>query len=179
MFSIFISCFLCILEEISLSLAAPAPAPIPGTAWNGGHDVMNFNYHESNRFEMSNWNNGGMFYCIWTPNNDKFENGKLKLTIDKMGSGYTCGEYRTRNYYGYGMFQVNMKPIKNPGVISSFFTYTGPSDGTKWDEIDIEFLGYDTTKIQFNYFTNGVGHHEHIHYLGLMLLKDFIPMDFL
>lgn len=59
-----------------------------------------------------------------------------------------------------------MKPAKNPGIVSSFFTYTGPSDGTQWDEIDIEFLGKDTTKVQFNYFTNGVGGHEKVINLG-------------
>lgn len=50
--------------------------------------------------------------------------------------------------------------------MSSFFTYTGPTDGTPWDEIDIEFLGKDTTKVQFNYYTNGVGNHEKIVNLG-------------
>ncbi len=166
--------FLSALGLISKGMAAPSPA----AAWKGSHDVMDFNYHESGRFEMSNWSNGGMFNCVWSPNNDSFENGKLKLTINRGGSGYTCGEYRTRNYYGYGMYQVNMKPIKNPGVVSSFFTYTGPSDGTKWDEIDIEFLGYDTTKVQFNYYTNGVGNHEHIHYLGFDASQGFHTYGF-
>jgi len=59
-----------------------------------------------------------------------------------------------------------MKPAKNVGIVSSFFTYTGPTDGTPWDEIDIEFLGKDTTKVQFNYYTNGVGNHEKIVNLG-------------
>ena len=30
----------------------------------------------------------------------------------------------------------------------------------RWDEIDIEFLGKDTPKVQFNYYTNGQGNHE-------------------
>lgn len=59
-----------------------------------------------------------------------------------------------------------MQPISNPGVVSSFFTYTGPSDNNPWDEIDIEFLGKDTTKVQFNYYTNGVGGHEFLYDLG-------------
>ena len=41
--------------------------------------------------------------------------------------------------------------------------YTGPSEGKPWDEIDIEFLGKDTTKVQFNYFTHGRGQKdEHV-----------------
>ena len=91
----------------------------------------------------------------------------MGLKIDSDGNGgYTGGEYRTQEAFGYGMFSVSMKPIKNPGVVTSFFTYTGPTDGTVWDEIDIEFLGYDTTKVQFNYFTNGVGGHEYLYDLG-------------
>ena len=46
------------------------------------------------------------------------------------------------------------------------FTYTGPSDDNPWDEIDIEILGKDTTKVQFNYFTNGKGEHEYVYDLG-------------
>ena len=52
--------------------------------------------------------------------------------------------------------------MKKSGVITSFFIY----NGYPWDEIDIEFLGNDTTKVQFNYFTNGVGQHEYIYDLG-------------
>ena len=55
-----------------------------------------------------------------------------------------------------------MKAAKCPGVISSFFTYTGHP----WDEIDVEFLGNDTTRIQLNYYTNGTGGHEFLYELG-------------
>lgn len=43
-----------------------------------------------------------------------------------------------------------MKPTKNTGTVSSFFTYTGPAHGTQWDEIDIEFLRpkFNSTIIQ-------------------------------
>ena len=34
-----------------------------------------------------------------------------------------------------------MKAIKNDGVVSSLFTYTGPSEDNPWDEIDVEILG--------------------------------------
>ena len=50
--------------------------------------------------------------------------------------------------------------------MTSLFTYTGPAEGTQHDEIDIEFLGNDTTKMQVNYYVNGVGGHEAIINLG-------------
>lgn len=89
---------------------------------------------------------------------------------------FDCGEYRSTNNYGYGLYEVSMKPAKNTGIVSSFFTYTGPAHGTQWDEIDIEFLGKDTTKVQFNYFMNGVGGLRRLLTLALMHHRDSIPM---
>jgi beta-glucanase (GH16 family) len=71
---------------------------------------------------------------------------------------YSGGEFRTNNFYHYGYYETSMKAIKNDGVVSSFFTYTGPSDvvnGQKnpWDEIDIEILGKDPSKWQSNIIT--------------------------
>lgn len=122
------------------------------------------------------YSNGSMFNCVWRGGNVTFENDNMQLKIDKEDSfslPWSGGEYRTRKMYHYGMYEVRMKPIKNDGVVSSFFTYTGPSDNNPWDEIDIEFLGKDTTKIQFNYFTNGVGEHEYVYDLGFDASEEF------
>lgn len=56
---------------------------------------------------------------------------------------------------GYGRYEVIMKPADTGGVISSFFTYTGPFYGDPHDEIDIEFLGKNRDEVEFNIFTNG------------------------
>ncbi len=126
------------------------------------------------------WSNGDMFNCTWRAANVWFD-GYLNLKIDRdyATGGYSGGEYRTNDTFGYGMYDVSMKPIKNDGVVSSFFTYTGPSDGTVWDEIDIEFLGKDTTKVQFNYYTNGVGNHEYVYDLGFDASQSFHQYGFL
>ena len=74
---------------------------------------------------------------------------------------YLSGEIQTRETYGYGRYEVLMRPAKATGTVSSFFTYTGPYHGDPHDEVDIEFLGEDTTKIFLNYFRNGrVGEHQ-------------------
>lgn len=138
----------------------------------------------SNRFECSDgWTNGSMFNCTWRKANVEFSDGSMKLKIDLDGDGsgaipYSGGEFRTKGFYGYGMYEVVMKPIKNDGVVSSFFTYTGPSDNNPWDEIDIEFLGKDTTKVQFNYFTNGRGSHEYLYELGFDAAEEFHTYGF-
>nr|AAS89361.1 endo-1,3-1,4-beta-glucanase [synthetic construct] len=137
-------------------------------------------------FNSSTWQkadgypNGQMFNCTWRANNVNFTNdGKLKLSLTSPANNkFDCGEYRSTNNYGYGLYEVSMKPAKNTGIVSSFFTYTGPSHGTQWDEIDIEFLGKDTTKAQFNWYKNEVGGNEYLHNLGFDASQDFHTYGF-
>lgn len=139
-----------------------------------------FSKGPSKKWEASDgWSNGGMFNCTWKASNAEFKDGNLNLTISQAwDDSYYGAEYRTKDFYGYGLYEVSMKPIKNKGVVSSFFTYTGPSDSNPWDEIDIEFLGYNTTKVQFNYFTNGVGNHEFLYDLGFDASEEFHTYGF-
>ena len=105
----------------------------------------------------------------------------LTLTIDKDKGNkgmYSGAEYRTNEFYGYGYYETSMQAIKNDGVVSSFFTYTGPSDNNPWDEIDIEVLGKDTTKVQFNYYKDGKGGHEFMYDLGFDASEGFHTYGF-
>lgn len=132
-------------------------------------------------FASDGWTNGSCFDCGWYKQNTSFEDGVLNLTIDKDYTGnynYSGGEYRTNDFYHYGYYETSMQAIKNDGVVSSFFTYTGPSDNNPWDEIDIEILGKDTTKVQFNYYTNGVGDHEYMYDLGFDASEGFHTYGF-
>lgn len=138
----------------------------------------NFDFYNTSIWAKSNgWSNDQMFNCTWRANNVNFNRGQMAISITKDTQGgtkpYAGGEYRSVNRYGYGLYQVNMKPARHSGVDSSFFTYTGPSDNSPWDEIDIEFLGKDTTEVQFNYYTNGVGNHEHLYKLGFDASKSY------
>lgn len=104
---------------------------------------------------------------------------ELKLTRDEEAKVNYAGEYRSKEFFGYGYYSVRMKAIPRAGIVSSFFTYTGKSDGgNPWDEIDIEFLGYDMTRVQFNYFSNGVGGHEKWYKLGFDASKEFHEYGF-
>ncbi|OOM14269.1 beta-glucanase [Clostridium saccharobutylicum] len=152
--------------------------PTQAFALTTTHFSDGFNYSNTSAWSKSNgWSNGNMFNCTWRDSNVNFNNGAMNLTISKDTQGgtvpYAGGEYRTNDTYRYGLYQVSMKPAKNTGIVSSFFTYTGPSDNTPWDEIDIEFLGKDTTKVQFNYYTNGVGNHEYLYNLGFDASKSY------
>ena len=152
--------------------------------WSNG-DVFNVVWKKSN----VHYENGIMRLGITQ------EKATAWLNDAEVEFEYTAGEARSQNYYHYGDYEVCMKPSANPGTASTFFTCTGPYD-TKFvldesgnykldangqritttnphDEIDIEFLGNDTTKVQFNYFVNGQGGHEYMYDLGFDASKDF------
>ena len=134
------------------------------------------NGHAPHLFQIANgYSNGGMFNCTWRDYNINFNDGAMNISVTADGGGYAGGEYRTWGQYSFGYYSVSMKPAKCSGTVSSFFTYTNQP---RWDEIDIEFLGKDTTKVQFNYFTNGVGGHEYLYDLGFDASKDFHEYGF-
>ena len=145
-------------------------------------------------FESDGWSNGDVFNVVWKQHNVHYENGimRLGITEEKASSwingadvefNYTAGEARTQNYYHYGDYEVSMKPSANPGTASTFFVCTGPYDvkgdtPNPHDEIDIEFLGQDTTHVQFNFFVDGKGGNEYMYDLGFDASEEFHTYGF-
>jgi endo-1,3-1,4-beta-glycanase ExoK len=122
------------------------------------------------------WSNGGIFNCEWNPEQINFSADNslsvMTLTLDKINTNskfpYKSGEIRSKEKYGYGLYEIKMKPVMHTGVVTSFFVYTNNCDvpGNPWDEIDIEFINsQDETNhypvMQCNYFANGIGNNEH------------------
>ncbi|MEL7545005.1 MAG: family 16 glycosylhydrolase [Pseudomonadota bacterium] len=80
------------------------------------------------------------------------------LKIDRNANppnSTTGGEVQRTGSFSYGRYEVVMRPAKGSGLVSSFFTYSGPYFGTVHDEIDIEFLGNNTREVSLNIFTDG------------------------
>ncbi|MDQ2077048.1 family 16 glycosylhydrolase [Marinimicrobium sp. ABcell2] len=140
-----------------------------------------FNNHDSNNWLIADGykNNDAFFGCYWSNDRVGFSGGQMTLSLASNTSHqapyqYDCAEYATHEFFGYGLYEVSMRPAPVSGVVSSFFTYTGPYyGGAPWDEIDIEFLGNDTSQVQFNYYTNGVGGNEIVHQLGFNAADSF------
>lgn len=124
-------------------------------------------------FMKSSWPSGELPDAIWYPDNVQFKDGKMVLSIDRVKGYLTAGEVRTYKTFGYGYYQTRMKPISHNGVVSAFFNYARDDATGKSTEIDIEFLGSDTTKVQFNYHTDGVGGHEYLYDLGFDASKEY------
>ncbi len=157
------------LRSLGLSLLLACGAAASAHAVGGSFSDDLTSYNTSLWTKADGWTNGGAFNCGWRADHDSFSGGLMTLQLDNAtcpsgcsGKPYASDEYRTNNVYGYGTFTVHMRAAKASGIVSSFFIY----NGTPWDEIDIEFLGKDTTKMQTNYFTNGVGGHETLINLG-------------
>ncbi len=137
--------------------------------------------------------NGSVFNVEWNTENVEFVDDVARMKISEIPEGtesqwgdYYGAELRTNMWYHYGYYSVSMKPSKDSGTASTFFTYTGPygeydEEGNlhPWDEIDIEFLGKDTTKVQFNYYVNGKGGHEYMYDLGFDASEEFHTYGFL
>ena len=129
-----------------------------------------FNSYNTGVFQKADgWTNGNPFNCTWRAECVSFSGGIMSLTInnDSGSPPYKAGEYRTNNNVSYGLFEVRMKASKAMGTTSTFFTYTGPSDGNPWDEIDVEIIWRNSDGslnqngiLQTNYYTNGTGEHE-------------------
>ena len=136
-------------------------------------------------WEKANWTNGDMFNCWWDPENITFNesgNSLMKMKIcqnsdsshklDGNVMAYNGAELRTTGTYGYGYYEVRMKPCKASGTNSSFFLYTRDDDhNIEWNEVDIEFITKDMgdgrglrSIPQFNFFIDNAGEgHEFLY----------------
>lgn len=79
----------------------------------------------------------------------------LVMTVSGMAKDYRGGEYRTRQSYLYGRFEVRMQSAAGSGVVSSFFTFRdyyeeGLSGREHWNEIDLEWMGRRDNKVSTN-----------------------------
>ncbi|MHC4258364.1 MAG: family 16 glycosylhydrolase [Planctomycetota bacterium] len=82
-----------------------------------------------------------------------FQDGTMRLHLKKQETekkDYTGAEYRTKEKFLYGRYVVSAKFPKGSGIVTSFFTFRAPAI-PKWQEIDVEVLGKDTSHVQFTH----------------------------
>lgn len=135
--------------------------------------VDKFNKNSGRWLAADGYANGQPFNSWWSKSNAVINVGGKKafLSISKVpafGKPFRSGQLQTNQWYGYGCYEVRMKPVKQQGLISTFFTYTGPYDkapgasGTH-NEVDIEFVWkkqWGKLMMQANYFSRGKGGNE-------------------
>jgi len=159
---------------IPASAAKPTPKPTIPAAQGSFFDPLDA-YDTARWAKADGWKNGSPFDNAWRADHVIFSGGQMSIILDNqayLGEPYSSGEYRTTGFYGYGCYEASFQPVAQPGVVTSFFTFAGPYDNGgngKHNEIDIEFLGYDTTKFQANFWTNDDSYtngHEYTIHLG-------------
>jgi endo-1,3-1,4-beta-glycanase ExoK len=73
------------------------------------------------------------------------------------GKDFSCGEVQTREAYGYGTYEVRMRPAAGNGIVSAFLSYTGPAQGAAQERwISIQFPGRELKTLHLN-FSAGKG----------------------
>lgn len=110
------------------------------------------------------WRNGDWTINDWRRSSVEFGNG-LVLTLSSSKhalAAYSSGEVQSRGQYGHGYYEATLKAASGSGLVTGFFTYTGPAFGTEWDEIDVEILGSRPTELMMTYFRDGQSVSEYV-----------------
>lgn len=92
---------------------------------------------------------------IFRRENVRFEKRGMRLAVEKNSGRempYTMSEVQLPGFYGFGRYEVVMRSSNAPGVVSSFFTYTGEYHGDPHAEVDFEFLGKTPRQVHINFF---------------------------
>lgn len=142
--------------------------PVDLTAWTVAEDAALLG-NIADWTTSDGWANGAPFNNGWKAQNVDLTNGILSLTLTNTPSSgypYSSGEYRSVAFYRYGRYEAVMKAAKGDGLMTGFFSYTGPSDGNPHDEIDVEISGWEPHILRTNYWVAGVSH------------EAFIPLGF-
>lgn len=82
-------------------------------------------------------------------------------------------EYRTKEAFTYGRFEVRMKSAQKEGMLSSFFLYHDGDTQANWNEIDLEVMGRYSNNVQFNTITPGQVNHVRANYVAFNPSLDF------
>lgn len=153
---------------LALLLPAAGVAAEVAATTESGSFVDTFDRIEPGRWLVSNgWSNGEFQDCTFLQANAAvLPGGGVELALqDATGLERlsSCAELQTHDTFGYGTYEVRVRAARAHGVVSAFFTYTGPGQTPPkpHDEIDFEFLGKAPQTVQANYFANGVGDHGH------------------
>ncbi|RVV96545.1 glycosyl hydrolase family protein [Mesobaculum littorinae] len=98
-----------------------------------------------------------MFDTDWRADHAVADDG-LSLRLEPQegkANGFVGGSIRRKTPTHWGRYSAVIQPAAGDGLITGFFTYTGPTYGSRHDEIDIEFLGKDTRSMHAAWFVDG------------------------
>lgn len=131
----------------------------PGRAAEGGSFFDGFDRLDRGRWLISDgWANGDWQNCLWSGRAVAVADGRLTLTFAAGKTAhhdYTCGEIQTRQAFGHGTYEARIRTGSGSGLNAAFFSYIGPQQGQRHDEIDVEILLRDTGRVSLNTYADG------------------------
>lgn len=108
---------------------------------------------DSTRWRVSDgWRNGDYMVNDWRASQVRSGPGLLLSLSRRQDGGYSSAEVQSRAAHGYGYYEAELRAATGEGIVTGFFTYTGPPQGKPWNEIDVEILGRNTRRVQLTYF---------------------------
>lgn len=139
---------------VSLSLAGPAGAgePLAGAFQEAFHRI------DAGKWAVAEYDfSHPGFDTDWRRERVVADNGvELSLRpVSGQSNGFEGGSLRRLVRSGFGRYEAMIQPARGSGVVTGFFLYTGSYYGTRHDEIDVEFLGRDTTRLHAAWFVDG------------------------
>ena len=118
---------------------------------------------EARWYVSHGWTNGDHQNCLWSKR-QVVADGALHLSFaeapDEVEGAttqrdYVCAEVQTHQRFSYGTYEARLKAVDSSGYNSAFFTYIGPVHDQPHDEIDVEVLGRNADRVEFNQFVDG------------------------
>jgi endo-1,3-1,4-beta-glycanase ExoK len=104
------------------------------------------------------WSNGDWMENDWRRSQISVTAEGLRITLGRAPDGskkpLAGGEVQTRQLFRYGYFEVRMRVPRGDGLITGAFTYARREGRVAPNEIDIEFLGKATRRVELTIHEN-------------------------
>jgi endo-1,3-1,4-beta-glycanase ExoK len=127
----------------AIALAAMAGAAVAADGQAAGF-VEKFDTLDRARWFVSDgWSNGDYAVNDWRASQVRADRG-LTLMLARnpaVAKGFSSGEVQSKTTYLHGYYEARFRAAPGSGVVTGFFTYTGPAFKTVWNEIDVEIIG--------------------------------------
>ena len=123
-----------IAGALAACLAAPGQAQQRRPQVSHAPLIQRFAEDDSRRWWRADNRTGGkkMNDTGFSAQNISIEDGEMSLTLTGVpyrDRGNTGASYKSQDLYHYGRFDAVMKAARGSGVVSAFYTYTGPVFG--------------------------------------------------
>lgn len=148
---------------------AAAAAPAPKLPQKGKAFIDRFDGDQVDEdvwYISDGWSNGDWMETEWRRSQINLTQEGLGLTVSPAPEGSRKplggGEVQTHETFRYGYFETRMRIPRDLGLISGAFTYVGRDGDKAPEEIDIEFLGKSTKKVELTIHENYRSTHKKI-----------------